>query len=263
MPRPSQIRRLFSFSLKPILSVIFVFFLLRLTGLYSPSPSSKSTKKYSHLSKSLIIASQKGSNLTWLPPAASAGHWDLNTYITDGQPTELAPNTVPLNKGHEAMVYLTYIIDNYHNLPDIMFFHHHHQQAWHQMFSSSYEFAHLDPLSVQKQGYLSPRCLPGCENIIELSGDVSPLEDLKGTSRDVQISSVLHEFLDPGEKVPTKIAAPCCAQFAVSKEAVERRTLETWEGLRKWLMETELDSRSSGRVLEYTWHLWFGKEAVL
>ena len=75
----------------------------------------------------------------------------------------------------------------------------------------------------------------------------------------MQISSVLHEFL--GE-VPEKIAAPCCAQFAVSREAIRRRGVEIWRGLREWLVQTNLDSRSSGRVLEYTWHLWFGMEAV-
>jgi Protein of unknown function (DUF3431) len=158
------------------------------------------------------------------------------------------------------MVYLTYIIDNYDSLPDIVFFHHDHAQAWHQQFSSTYELAHFNPLSVLKHGYLSPRCLPGCENIIELSGDVAPLDDLKGTPRHVQIASVLHEFL--GEELPERIAAPCCAQFAVSREAIRGRSLETWKGLREWLVGTGLDSRSSGRVLEYTWHLWFGMEAV-
>jgi hypothetical protein len=184
--------------------------------------------------------------------------------VTD-DPT--AEYTVTKNKGNEAMVYLTYIIDHYSDLPDVVFFHHDHHQAWHQIFSSSFELSHLNPLTVQKQGYVSPRCLSTCENIIELPGDVAPLDDLKGTARDVQISTVLHEFMRDGEgnkmKIPEKIAAPCCAQFAVSREAILRRPLTTWVGLRKWLIETPLDSRSSGRVLEYTWHMWFGMENVL
>lgn len=90
-----------------------------------------------------------------------------------------------------------------------------------------------------------------------------PLYDLKTAPRDVLISSVLKAFLDPGEKLPEKIAAPCCAQFAVSREAVLRRRKETWDGLRTWLMETEVASAGAGRVLEYTWHIWFGMEPVL
>lgn len=112
-----------------------------------------------------------------------------------------------------------------------------------------------------EQGYVSPRCLPGCENVIELPGDVVPLEDLHlpGTSRDVLISTILREFYG---QVPSKIAAPCCAQFAVSREAVKRRPKENWIAIRRWLERTELDGGLAGRVLEWTWHLWFGMESV-
>jgi hypothetical protein len=165
------------------------------------------------------------------------------------------------------MVYLTYIINNYHSLPDIVFFHHDHPQSWHQLFSSAYELRHLNPLSALKSGYLSPRCLPGCENVMTLSGDVAPLSELKTASREIQISSLLHAFLKDSAgkpvRIPEKIAAPCCAQFAVSREAILARPLEMWVGLRDWLVETELGSRAAGRVLEYTWHLWFGMEPVL
>jgi hypothetical protein len=262
MIRSRPLKRLLSFTLKPLLAAIFVTLLLHYTS-HSPSPT-KPKDPHPHLSKHLVIASTTSSNLTWLPPALQSSHWSPQIYVTDS-PT--APLTVPINKGNEAMVYLTYIINNYHSLPDIVFFHHDHPQSWHQLFSSTYELTHLNPLSVLKSGYLSPRCLPGCENVMTLSGDVAPLSDLKTASREIQISSVLHAFLkdDKGNSVPIpeKIAAPCCAQFAVSKEAVLARPLEMWMGLREWLVETELGSRAAGRVLEYTWHLWFGMEPVL
>lgn len=169
------------------------------------------------------------------------------------------------------MVYLTWIIDHYHEIEmgkwEVMFFHHDHERAWHQLFSSEYELNHLNVDTVKRKGYVSPRCLPGCENVIQLSGDVASVADLKGVSRDVLISSVLHEFWrdEMGERmmIPERIAAPCCAQFVVSREAVLRRGKEVWVGLRRWLVETRVGSRESGRVLEYTWHLWFGREAVL
>jgi hypothetical protein len=256
--RQGGVQRLLSFALKPLLAAFFVSLVFHCT-----SKPSLPKNPYAHLTKSLVIASTKSSNLTWLSSAYNS-HWKPHIYVTDDV---TASYTVPLNKGNEAMVYLTYIIDHYATLPDVVFFHHDHHQAWHQIFSSPYELSHLNPLTVQKQGYVSPRCLSGCENVIELPGDVAPLDELKGTRRDVQISSVLHEFMRDGEgrkmKVPEKIAAPCCAQFAVSREAILRKSLETWIALRKWLIETPLDSRSSGRVLEYTWHLWFGTEDVL
>ena len=261
MGRSSTIHRLLSFTLKPLLLALFVSLLFHWTGLNTSNKPPKDPPP--HITKSLVVASTASSNLTWLSTARSL-HWQSHVYGTDDSTASL---TVPINKGNEAMVILTYIIDNYENLPDVMFFHHDHAQAWHQRYPSTFEISHLNPSSVLKQGYVSPRCLPGCENVIQLSGDVVPLHDLKGSSRDVQISTILHEFMrdENGNRmsVPEKIAAPCCAQFAVSREAVRRRGVEVWRGLREWLVETELDSMSSGRVLEYTWHLWFGMEPVL
>jgi len=257
-----RIHRLLSFALKPLLAALFVSLLFHWST--RSSISRKPVNPYPSLTKSLVVASTTSSNLTWLDPALQTSHWDPYVYVTD---SSSAPLTVPVNKGNEAMVYLSYIIDNYDNLPDIVFFHHDHSQTWHQQFSSAYELSHLNPVSVLKHGYLSPRCLPGCENVIELSGDVVPISDLKGQPRDVQISSVLREFYRDEKtgarlELPSKIAAPCCAQFAVSREAIRGRSQDTWEGLRNWLIGTGLDSRSSGRVLEYTWHLWFGMEPV-
>jgi hypothetical protein len=257
-----RVQRLATFAIRPLLAaVVFTLALRYFTSSSSPQPK-KPKDTHPHLTKHLIIASTRSSNLTWLYPSLRTTHWTPHIYVTD-DPHAL---TVPKNKGNEAMVYLTYIIDNYHNLPDVMFFHHDHHQAWHQMFSSSYELAHLNPDTILKQGYVSPRCLPGCENVFELPGNVAPMSDLRTASIDVLISTLLSEFLrdENGNRVglPEKIAAPCCAQFAVSREAVRRRGLETWVGLREWLLETGVEGRQAGRVLEWTWHLWFGMEAV-
>lgn len=158
------------------------------------------------------------------------------------------------------MVYLTYIIQNYHTLPDIIYFRHDHEEAWHQIFSPQFELQYLNVLEAERRGYVSPRCLPGCENIIELSEYlVSPHYLKTSTPRDVQIATLLKEFHG---MVPEKIAAPCCAQFLVSKEAVMRVPLDVWKGMRMWLEETELDSMAAGRLFEYTWHIWFGMEPV-
>jgi hypothetical protein len=64
------------------------------------------------------------------------------------------------------------------------------------------------------------------------------------------------------DQVPTVIASPCCAQFAVSGERVLKRGREEYEGYLKWLLETPLDDFTSGRVFEYLWHVIFGMEAV-
>lgn len=52
----------------------------------------------------------------------------MAAYTVDDPQTEFA---VPVNKGHESMVYLTYIIDHYDTLNDVTMFMHSHQFAWH------------------------------------------------------------------------------------------------------------------------------------
>jgi len=64
------------------------------------------------------------------------------------------------------------------------------------------------------------------------------------------------------DHVPTVIATPCCAQFAVSREQVLKRSKEEYERFLKWLLDTPLDDFTSGRVFEYLWHVIFGKEPV-
>ncbi|RDL33835.1 uncharacterized protein BP5553_08203 [Venustampulla echinocandica] len=135
MPKSGGVQRLISFTYKPLLAALVISILLRWTD---DSKDRKLPNPHPHLSRSLVVASTTSSNLTWLAPALAKSHWTPKVYVTDSANT---PLTVPVNKGNEAMTYLTYIIDNYDALPDIIFFHHDHSQDWHQLFSSAYELA--------------------------------------------------------------------------------------------------------------------------
>lgn len=64
------------------------------------------------------------------------------------------------------------------------------------------------------------------------------------------------------EQAPLLVGAACCAQFAVSKDQVLARPLGDYERLREWIVETEKSDAKSGRVLEFLWHVIFGKDAV-
>lgn len=78
--------------------------------------------------KVVVVASRSQESTDWVKE--DLPDWGHAIYIVDSpSPTNL---TVPVNKGNEAMVYLTYIIDNYHNLPLTMaFIHHHRDNGWH------------------------------------------------------------------------------------------------------------------------------------
>ncbi|KAI0021384.1 hypothetical protein F4780DRAFT_287380 [Xylariomycetidae sp. FL0641] len=237
--------------LKSLIAALSVCILLHLISKPSTPP----------IRKALVIAgtAEKEEGVEWL--AGVPLDWEIHYYVADNP---LSPGlAVPANRGNEAMAYLTFIIDNYDHLPDVTFFHHDHYQAWHQGADSLTEVVNLQTDYVLERGYVSTRCLSNCENYMPVSKEIFPLENIPKLSRDKQLSSLLKVFLDHDtETMPKKIAAPCCAQFAASKEAIGKRSLQWWKDLRQWLLDTDLPSASSGRLIEWTWHIWLGEEPV-
>lgn len=269
--RRRQLRAALSLLLYPFAFAILLTFIVKLLfgrQTQSPSPltTTSSSLQPSTISKALVVASTTKEDTAWLSQIPSSLNWTLNHYRVDAP---LSPRlSVPSNRGNEAMVYLTYIIDNYDALPDVIFFHHAHATAWHQKLSSVEEVSRLRPEYILKAGYASARCLPGCENVVKLEGgEPADWADFPQLSRKEHLVTVLDAFLEPGRfpeeaAVPAQLAAPCCAQFAVSRARVLRRDKEWWVKLREWLIEVPLPSMNSGRLMEHLWHVFFGMEPV-
>lgn len=191
--------------------------------------------------------------------------------------------TTPVNKGHEAMAYLTYIVDNYNSgIPSIVSFLHAHRsgffEAWHvdtPLHDNVIAMRNLRLDYVKQNGYVNLRCNwnPGCKKTSRVNGHINgevwheifgntstPGFEQDGSAAVPGISSP-----EDGEKMlymKMRIWTPCCAQFAVSKEQIYARPLEDYLKFRQWVVDTEKDDAASGRVMEYLWHIIFGKEAV-
>jgi hypothetical protein len=156
------------------------------------------------------------------------------------------------------MAYLSYIIDHYENLPDVAIFMHSHQYAWHNNLILDKDAAvmvrHLSPERVSRDGYMNLRCHwePGCPDWLHTGTTES--DELK--KEQAILASVWPELF-PGEQIPTVLAQPCCAQFAVSRERIEAIPKERFISLRDWVLETELSDFLSGRIFEYTWQYIF------
>ncbi len=178
-----------------------------------------------------------------------------------------SPNTTfttPANKGHEAMAYLTYIIDNYASLPSTIAFVHSHRSgflsAWHTdtpLHSNVDSLNSLQIPFVQENGYANLRCNwnPGCRAQHTINEHVTGeiwREIFRGTLTGK----------DGSDDAPSRIGAGCCAQFAVSRSRVTERPLSDYEHFRQWIMDTEKTDAKSGRVFEFLWHVIFGMEAV-
>lgn len=251
-----------------ILAGLFFNIMLSLRLLLSHLPTSHLTHHdHEPITKALVVASTTRDDTSWLSQIPPSLNWTLYHYCVD---KPIAPDflTVPSTKGNEAMVYLTYIIDHYDDLPQVIFFHHAHLTAWHQRWSSLLEVTRLRAEHILRAGYASARCLSGRENIVTLEGG-QPADLLDASprfNRRTRLVTLLDAFLEPekGETdIPSRISAPCCAQFAVSRDAVRRRSNEWWETLREWVLQTPLESAQSGRLMEMLWHIWFGMPAEL
>ncbi|KAK8134508.1 hypothetical protein PG984_006520 [Apiospora sp. TS-2023a] len=213
----------------------------------------------------VVVASTKSDNTTWfhrhLPP-----QWNKSIYVVNDPKASL---TVPQNKGREAMVYLTHIVNNYHDLSDNLIFFHASRFAWHNDDPDYDGLATLQNFQLpylRQMGYVNLRCVwvIGCPAEIRPIEDAASTEELerRGMPSAKEVYKQSFEELLPGHPVPEVVAVSCCSQFAVTKEAIHRRPRKDYMHFLQWLLNTPLEDALSGRVFEFAWHIIFDQEAV-
>ena len=228
---------------------------LRLFGVTS-KPQLKPSRNYT---QTLVVASTSHEDTTWISQALP----DLARAIYIADPP-LALYHPPANKGHESMVYLTYIIDHYHNLSDTTIFTHAGQESWHNNdlfdFDLAKMIAHISNEHVSRVGYFNLRCHheSGCPDHIK---PLNPGPDNVEERYFAQIWDELHGPNAP--PIPETLAVACCSQFAASREALTAISRERWVHYRDWLVNTTLPDEISGRIWEFTWHyILTGREVL-
>lgn len=210
----------------------------------------------SNYTRTLIMPRTRSEDTAWVQEVLP----DLDTaiYVVDDPEAPLHP---PKNKGHEVMVYLSYIISNYEKLPDIMIFMHSHRWSWHNNDLLDYDaFQMISRLSsehVTRVGYFNLRCHwePGCPDWMH-PGAIH--EDVNKQEETLLAESWSEIF--PHDPVPQVLAQPCCAQFALSRDRVLSVPKFRFIYFRDWLLRTELTDYISGRVWEYLWQYVFTGE---
>jgi hypothetical protein len=212
-----------------------------------------------------------------------------------------APHFIP-NFGNEASKYLSYIVENYENLPNEVVFVQAGRQDWHDPLPKESLFSSWDwDLASSKGGFVFlPTNVP-C--IIEDSTELPPheaahqsLPDAGGcvgviehspkqmaTLREVW-SSVFEPELGP---LPQRWFTHACAQFEVTREAIRRHPQEFYVKVLEWSKrhDEELskgqspaflaappvdhdkrnhdpERRDAGHVMEVTWALIFSDPSL-
>lgn len=200
--------------------------------------------------KHLVIASYAAQNVSWLSAVPSA--WTVKRYIMDDPDAQSPLLPVPLNQGREAMAYLTYIIDHYDTLPDYMVFVHGHERSWHQQEHLQQKIRALNLTALDEEGYISLRCgaQMGCERL--------PYIDTQHVnwSGEGRMCDFWHTIT--GERCPRYVSYKCCAQHAVTRSAVRKRSKDAWIRIRSPIMEKGMDEWLSGMLYEKFWHMLLG-----
>ncbi|KAK4937997.1 hypothetical protein LTR10_021486 [Elasticomyces elasticus] len=200
---------------------------------------------------------------------------------------------VPENRGHEAMAYLTFIIDNYKDLSFAgAVFVHGSRWSWHNDAPDYDNAALLAALNVSAAlaplGYHNLRC--------DWSASTCPASDQNAQG---SLGTSINAMIEPwNQRLVSDAALPralvalfggtenqgqlllgrndairsqCCAQFVVSRESVWQHSREEYIALRQWLLDgssvrvetlrqsnaAHPDDRIAGRILSYVWHILF------
>lgn len=234
------------------------------TFLSSPFQSGVPKPAGEAYTRAFVAGRLTSENTTWLEaylptdPTITPFVYVVNDYT--------APLHTPRNKGHEAMVYLTYILDNYDSptLSDINIFMHPHRRAWHNPELLNHDateaLKRLSSERVMRHGYMNLRCHwdPGCPDRIHPGA--SYRDNLK--REEIALAGAWAEMF-PDDPIPPVVAAPCCAQFAVSRDRIRSIPKAHYARYRDWLLRTQETDWISGRVFEYLWHKIFTGQDTL
>jgi hypothetical protein len=225
----------------------------------SPYPEGTLKSPGSSYSKCLVVPKLLSEYTGWiedkLGDMIEDGSLTTAVYTVDDPKAKLHP---PKNKGHEVMVYLSYIIDHYEDLADVNIFMHSHQIAWHNnellQLDSAETVRRLSPERVTRDGYMNLRCHwdPGCPAWLHPGNTKKDYDK----PEEIVLAQVWGELF-PKEPIPTVLSQPCCAQFAVSRDRILAQPKMRYIYMRDWLIRTELTDYLSGRVFEYAWQYIF------
>lgn len=181
------------------------------------------------------------------------------------------------------MTYLTFLIDNYSNIPHAgVVFVHGSRFAWHNDHPQYDNLALLHDLNIESalgegRSYHNLRCdwsLSTCPSDVKPQGSLENKVqaalvpyDNRAVSDSLVPKSLARIFgngLVPDAEMARSdtLKSQCCAQFVVSRSGIHQHSRGEYVALRQWLLDegpgaATGNDKHAGRVLSYVWHVLF------
>ncbi|KAJ5469293.1 hypothetical protein N7539_008911 [Penicillium diatomitis] len=207
----------------------------------------------------IVIGKRREEDTAWV--SAELADWRNFIYTVDDSSAKVH---TPKNKGREALPYLQYIVDHYDDLPAVIAFLHPHRDGW----AAGWDTETLDNNNVeslralrrdyvQAEGFVNLRCqlTPGCP------AEIQPFRNppKPGNTGEKHYAKAW-KALFGNDDVPKEVGAPCCSQFAVSRDQVLQRPFTDYKRMYDWVLNNDLPDEVTSNIMEYSWHIIFGKE---
>lgn len=198
----------------------------------------------------LIVSSHFNENLTWLK------NQEYFDYLIYSKNLNLLNEFDPLkiktcvNKGNEASSYLSYIIENYDDLPNYVAFIHGHLDSYHQssdILTLIKNYTDCDYQTLNRKDWFN------------VFYDNHP-NDVAKFNWGIVIEN--YDFLNLNIPKPRELRCTAGAQFIVSKNLILRNPIEVYKNALSWLEMTTITSDISGRVFEHLWNYIFTHKEI-
>lgn len=214
-------------------------------------PTSKEPSGDAPAERRIVKVRLKDEDVSWIDSLFPTWQKELITIAKAF--SKLHKDGTTVDKGRIANAYLTYLIENYNNLPETIIFLPPNQESHPSSISS------LQISFIQSSGFANLHC-PTPSTCADI---VLPFRSAPNEFQTLNVTmSKAWEGIFGNVAVPEELATPPGAEFVVSKIQIQKRSPEEYSKFWTWLNQTDMDDDTAGLVFEYLWPVIFGRESV-
>lgn len=197
----------------------------------------------------IIVISRYDKDTSWTRRFTDKGYTVL-TYEHGEHGSTNNPYNLGVNKGKEASAYLKYIVDKYDSLPLYTVFLHDKLFSWHHQ-------GDIVDLVFKNEG--------SAKQYFNFNNKVcSTIKNDLWSDMKWYFKKFLSPYIGPIENFGDwTVNHLCCAQFVCHKNKIRQHPKKMYEDMYKWIIKTDMDHQTTGRLLEWTWRIIFNPKQYM